>query len=155
MTTYWQTVRQTQLETEKQVNRIASQVNQMWPGTVSRQLMDRLGRLSKSTSQYESSAFRRTHNGYEARFEVPGYKRENIEVLVDPGVRQMRVVVTERIEGDSVETDKEEIVYDTSLPVPNGASFRETTAKLDMGILTVTFSEDEEAKPQSIDITVE
>ena len=145
MSTYWQSSYDNQIERVNQVSKIANQVNTMWPGAVSRRLMDRLGNVSN----YQS-AFSHDVNGYQTSLEVPGYGKENIKVAVDPANRILTLTVT-----NYKNVEEGEIVLQQRLSIPIGANVsKDPIAKLELGILTVTFSEDEDSQPREIEITI-
>ena len=97
-------------------------------------------------------------DGYTLALEVPGYTKESIEVRVDPVNRLLGLRVTNYKKNEDVPElpDEGEVVLQHTVPIPGGANISEDPkAKLDLGILTITFSEDVATQPRIVEVTVE
>ena len=84
---------------------------------------------------------------YHVRFELPGFRKEDIKVELENAVLSVSGVRPAR--GD----DRPETTFTRSLSVPDGINPDRIKAKLEDGLLTVTLPKAEHRKPKLIDIT--
>ena len=84
---------------------------------------------------------------YYARFEIPGVKKEELNVEVDGGV--LTVGFNRKVEED---TRGETTSFRRAIRLPEGVDAGKITAKLVDGILTVTVAKAEERKPRTIEV---
>ncbi|MDX2109848.1 MAG: Hsp20/alpha crystallin family protein [Verrucomicrobiota bacterium] len=82
---------------------------------------------------------------YHARFELPGFKRENLNVELENAV----LTVSSTTEPD---TTKAVVSFSRSLSVPEGIDADKVKAKYEDGILTVTLPKSERRKPKAIEV---
>ena len=115
--------------------------------------ISRLGNASWA-SMLDTPGFFHDTDGYTLSLEVPGTKKEDIEVRVDPVGRTLGVVVKEyNIE---VDENKEVVKQQYAVSIPGGADVsKDPKATLELGILSITFPEDVATKPRIIEVTVE
>jgi HSP20 family protein len=121
-------------------------------------LQDELDRLFESPLRVWTPAIdvQEDKDNYSVRVELPGLKREDIQVSLDDGA----LVISgerhgEKVE-EGVEIHRQERFYGKfqralTLPVPVAAE--KVKAQYKDGILTVTLPKTEEAKPKQIDIS--
>jgi HSP20 family protein len=122
-------------------------------------LQDELDRLFGSPSEAWAPALdvREDKNNFIVRTEVPGLKREDIDVslqdgaLVISGERKI-----EKVEED-VEVHRQERYYgkfQRALSLPEPVVADKVKAEYKDGVLTITLPKTEEAKPKKIDVSV-
>ena len=95
--------------------------------------------------------FVKTDQEYQLAIEMPGVGKENVEVLLDPANSYLTVKVMGPCD------DEERVaLFHRTVSIPSEADISGGyTAKLDLGILTVTFPVDEDTQPRIIEVTVE
>ena len=119
-------------------------------GNIPRSFMSRLSN-ARWASMLDTPGFFHDTNGYTLSLEVPGYVKENIKVEVDPANRILALTVT-----NYRDVEEGEIVLQKRLSIPIGADVsKDPKAKLELGILSVTFPEDVATQPRIIEVTVE
>jgi len=82
-----------------------------------------------------------------ARFELPGFKKEELDVQLENAVLTVSVERKAAKEGDSA------FVASRSVSLPDGLDTEEIGARFEDGVLTVTLSKKPEIKPRSIQIS--
>ena len=132
----------------------------VWPGFGRLAgLQDELDQLFESplTGWAPALDVQEDKNNYTVRVEVPGLKREDIDVslqdgaLVISGERQ-----SEKIE-EGVEVHRQERFYgkfQRALTLPEPVAADKVKADYKDGVLTATLPKTEEAKPRKIDVSV-
>jgi HSP20 family molecular chaperone IbpA len=129
-----------------QLSEISKAVNSLFPKT-----MDELQRWSGPTVNYILPKFIKNDRGYQLEIGMPGYKKEDIEVLLDPANFYLTVKIM-----DPCNDEERVALYHRTVSIPSEADISGGyTAKLDLGILTVTFPVDEDTQPRIIEVTVE
>ena len=87
-------------------------------------------------------------DSYQARFEVPGVKKEDVKIELNDRLLTVSAEKKEKTaEGES------SFSYTRSISVPDSVKADAITAKLEDGILTVTLPKSEERKPRNIELT--
>lgn len=86
------------------------------------------------------------HNFY-ARFELPGLKKNEIDLELENSVLTISSVKTEKSE-----ESKSEMSFQRSISVPDGVNLEGVSAALEDGILTVTMPKAEARKPLQISV---
>ena len=95
--------------------------------------------------------FGKTDQTYQLEIEMPGVEKENVEVLLDPA----NYYLTVKVMGPGEDEERVDLFL-RSVSIPAEANISGGyTAKLDLGILTVTFPIDEDTQPRIIEVTVE
>jgi HSP20 family protein len=84
---------------------------------------------------------------FHVRFEVPGVKREDLKLEAEGGVLTVSFERKSEAEGRS-----ESLKSSRAVRLPDGADFDRSSAKLEDGVLTVTFAKHEAKKPRAIQI---
>ena len=96
-------------------------------------------------------------NGFTVRLEVPGLKREDIQVSLQDGVLTISGErIAEKV-GEETEVHRQERFYgkfSRAVTLPAAVAADKVKATYKDGILTVTLPKTEEAKPKQIDIGV-
>jgi HSP20 family protein len=86
------------------------------------------------------------HNFY-ARFELPGLKKDEVDLELENSVLTIRSVTTEKSEeGES------RAAFQRSISVPDGVKLEAVSAALNDGVLTVTLPKAEARKPRQITV---
>ena len=113
--------------------------------------LDEVLEWTRPTLSYVFPKFVKNDQGYQLAIEMPGVDKEKIEVLLDPANFYLTVKVLGQ--GD----DGERVaLYHRTVSIPSEADISGGyKAKLDLGILTVTFPVDEDTQPRIIEVTVE
>ena len=93
-----------------------------------------------STDIYEDAA-----NVY-ARFELPGFKKEEL------GVQLENSVLTVSVERKGEKDEDESLSLTRSVTIPDGIDATKVSAKYEDGVLTVTLPKTPERKPKAIEI---
>jgi len=146
------------------VNKIARHLNTFWLspfgydsiGDVSDSVFKQLG--NRWGYELNTPGFFRDADGYTLSLEVPGHKKEDIEVRVDPTNRTLGIVVKDYavVTGDEKEGEEPRLEQQYAVSIPREADVsKNPKAKLELGILTVTFPEDVATKPRIVEVTVE
>lgn len=100
--------------------------------------------LNRQVEWYEDD------ENYHSLVELPGVKRENLNVEVEEGLLRLSYTVTKAQAGsDGSEEERFEFVLRT----PEGVEGEKTSAKLEDGILRLTLPKAEEKKPLQIEIS--
>jgi len=99
---------------------------------------------SRSRGQSDVSWFENDES-YVARVEVPGIARDQLEIASEEGV--VRLAVSRRGESENG-TERSEL----TLRTPDGVDFSRVRARLENGILELTFPKAEERKPVTVEI---
>lgn len=86
---------------------------------------------------------------YYARVEVPGVKKDQVELSLDDSV--LSISFQRKPSTDEGE-HQENVSLSRSLTVPDGIDAQKVAAKLEDGVLTVTLPKAEERKPRSIKV---
>lgn len=97
-------------------------------------------------------------DGYTMSLQLPGIKKESLDISVDPASRTLDVrVMAAEVVSDGETEDVVDVVKDRyTAHIPNEADIsQDPKAKLELGILSVTFPENEATKPRTIEVTVE
>jgi len=113
--------------------------------------LDEVLEWTRPTMNYVFPKFVKNDQGYQLAIELPGVLKEGIKVLLDPANYYLTVKVMSR---DPI--DEQVALYHRTVSIPSEADISAGyTAKLDLGILTVTFPVDEDTQPRIIEVTVE
>ena len=80
-----------------------------------------------------------TETGYALEFELPGFRREDVEIAVEDFVLK-------------VTAKRGEKVYESSATLPRGFDAAGVTAKLEEGLLRIDLTKSELAKPRKIEV---
>ncbi len=83
---------------------------------------------------------------YYARVEMPGVKKQEVDVSLDERL------LTIGYQRKSADEGGESVSGDRSLTVPDGVDADKVTAKLEDGVLTVTLPKAEQIKPREIKV---
>ncbi|MFA5256575.1 MAG: Hsp20/alpha crystallin family protein [Opitutales bacterium] len=81
-----------------------------------------------------------------ARFELPGFKREELNVQLENSV------LTVSVERKSAKEGEADLSANRSMSVPDGLDMDKVGAKYEDGVLTVTLPKKAEIKPRAIEI---
>lgn len=146
------------------VNKIARQLNAFWlspfgydsVGDISNSVFKQLG--NRWGYELNTPGFFRDADGYTLSLEVPGHKKEDIEVRVDPTNHTLGIVVKDYtvVTGDEKEGEEPRLEQQYATRIPQEADVsKDPKAKLELGILSITFPENEATKPRIIEVTVE
>ena len=109
------------------------------------------GGLPRFGSMFENAAPRVAADLYEdegnvyARFELPGFKKEELDLQLENAVLSLNVVRKGEKEGEGLS-------FSRSVTVPEGLDTSAVSAKYEDGILTVTLPKKPEVKPRAIQI---
>lgn len=87
-------------------------------------------------------------DNYQARFEVPGVKKEDVKIELND---RLLTVSVEKKEKNGEEESS--FSYTRSISVPDSVKADAITAKLEDGILNVTLPKSEERKPRNIELS--
>ena len=88
---------------------------------------------------------------YQLAIQMPGVAKESVEVLLDPA----NFYLTVKVMGPCDDEERVALFHRT-MSIPSEADISGGyKAKLDLGILTVTFPVDEDTQPRIIEVTVE
>jgi HSP20 family protein len=96
-------------------------------------------------------------DNYTVRVELPGLKREGIEVSLQDGALVITGERTEEKVGEGTEVHRSERFYgkfQRALTLPEPVAADKVKADYKDGVLTVTLPKTEEAKPKKIDVSV-
>lgn len=93
------------------------------------------------------------HNYY-ARFELPGVKKEEIDLELENAVLTLKSRVSEKAEKDEKAEAEQTAHYkfERSISVPDGVDLDKVSAAMADGILTVTMPKLEARKPRQISV---
>ncbi len=86
-------------------------------------------------------------NNVYARFELPGFRRDELNVQLENAV----LTVSVERKADAKE-QRQEMQFSRSVTVPEGVDGEKVKAKFEDGVLTVTLPKQEARKPRSIQI---
>jgi HSP20 family protein len=132
----------------------------VWPGFGRlTDLQDELDRLFESPLTAWSPALdvREDKDSFVIRAELPGLKREDIEISLQDGALVISGERTvEKVE-EGVEVHRQERYYgkfQRALTLPEPVAAEKVKADYKDGVLTVTLPKTEEAKPKKIDVSV-
>lgn len=100
--------------------------------------------LNRQVEWYEDD------ENYYSLVELPGVKRENLDVDVEDGFLRLNYSVAKTLPGSE---SPEENRFEFVLRSPEGVEIQETSAKLEDGILQLTIPKVEEKKPLRIAIS--
>jgi HSP20 family protein len=84
---------------------------------------------------------------YYARIELPGVKRDKIDLQLENAVLTVRTHETKE-----TESEQRSYSYERSLSVPDGVKLEELDATYADGVLTVTMPKEVAVKPRRIDV---
>jgi HSP20 family protein len=88
---------------------------------------------------------------YYARFELPGVKKEEIDLELENSVLTLKSQVTHK-EGEAEAEETTHCEFERSISVPDGVDLEQVSAALADGILTVTMPKLEVRKPRQISV---
>ena len=113
--------------------------------------LDEVLEWTRPTVNYILPKFVKNDKGYQVAIEFPGIMKEDIEVLLDPA----NYYLTVKVMGPCDDEERVALFHRT-VSIPADANISGGyTAKLDLGILKITFSIDEDTQPRIIEVTVE
>lgn len=110
-------------------------------GTLWNRFFEEPSTATPNTDLYEDD------QNYYVRVELPGIKREQIELQLEKNVLTLSAHDDKKAEGQTRRFD-----FQRSLSVPDGVRHDGISASLENGVLTVTLPKDEGRKPLTIDI---
>jgi HSP20 family protein len=96
-------------------------------------------------------------NSFIVRMEVPGLKREDIQVSLQDGVLTISGERAEEKVSEGTEVHRQERFYgkfSRAVTLPTAVAADKVKAAYKDGILTITLPKTEEAKPKQIDVSV-
>ena len=115
--------------------------------------MDRFGSIfddlfanASGLHQPAADLYEDEHNYY-ARFELPGIKKDEIDLELENSV--LTISSVQESNSDAGQTRQS---FQRSISVPDGVSLEKVTASLEDGILTVTMPKAEARKPRQIEV---
>jgi HSP20 family protein len=122
-------------------------------------LQDEIDRLFESPlrSWVPALEVREDKDGFVIRAELPGLKREEIEVSLQDGALVISGERTAEKVEEGVEVHRQERFYgkfQRALTLPRPVAADKIKAQYKDGVLTITLPKAEEAKPKQIDISV-
>src|SRR5882757_45284 len=122
-------------------------------------LQDELDRLFESPGSNWLPALdvQEDKDNFTVRTELPGLKREDIEVSLHDGTLSISGERKAEVKQEGVEVHRQERYYgkfQRALTLPTPVAADKSTAQYKDGVLTVTLPKVEEAKPKQIDISV-
>ena len=130
-----------------------------WPGL--RELEDRLSDVfngySAPTGWAPAIDVHEDENAYTLVADVPGLKKEEIELTVEDDVVTLKGARKQEEEKKTKGYHRIERSYGTfkrSFRLPSGIDGNNVTAAYENGVLTVTLAKPEQAKPKRIDVNV-
>ncbi len=91
--------------------------------------------------------FEDEHNYY-ARFELPGYKKDQIDLELENAVLTVRSAATETSEAGETRRS-----FQRSIAVPDGVDLEKVAASLEDGVLDLTLPKADEVKPRKIQVS--
>lgn len=113
--------------------------------------IDRFGSLfddffagASGYTQPAADLYEDEHNYY-ARFELPGLKKDEVELELENSVLTISSVASEKSE-----ESESRMSFQRSISVPDGVDLDKVTAALKDGVLTVTLPKAEARKPRQI-----
>jgi HSP20 family protein len=108
-----------------------------------------LGEDDRTLRQHRRPPVDLYENGdaYLARFELPGVKKDDVEVSVEDGFLTVKATATRKDE----ETE-ESLSFHRTVAVPDGIRNEDIKAKLEDGVLTVTLPKEAPKQPKAIAI---
>ena len=109
-------------------------------------LAGRLGNYVQEPPRLAADLFE-DDDHYFARLELPGVKKENLEV----GLEENTLTIGFGRKSAGEESEEKEI-YKRAITVPDGVDAEKVSAKLEDGILTVTLPKAENRKPRQITV---
>ena len=131
-----------------------------WPtfGRLSN-LQDEIDRLFESPTGNWLPALdvQEDKDNFTVRTELPGLKREDIEVSLHDGTLSISGERKAEVKQEGVEVHRQERYYgkfQRALTLPTPVAADKITAQYKDGVLTVTLPKVEEAKPKKIDVSV-
>ncbi len=106
-------------------------------------------RLANGHARASASAVRfdEDENAYTLSADLPGVTRENVDLDVENGV--LTVTARRAFKGDNAEA---RTVFHRTIKLPEGADTDKATARLDNGVLELTFPKEESRKPRKLTI---
>jgi len=123
-------------------------------GNIPRSFISRVSN-ARWASMLDTPGFFHDADGWTMSLEVPGTKKEAIEVRVDPVGRTLGVVVKEPYEQIDGTVDGEKVKQQYTVPIPGEADISvDPKATLELGILSITFPEDVATQPRIVEVTV-
>ena len=131
-----------------------------WPTFVRlSNLQDELDRLFESPGSNWLPALdvQEDKDNFTVRTELPGLKREDIEVSLHDGTLSISGERKAEVKQEGVEVHRQERYYgkfQRALTLPTPVAADKITAQYKDGVLTVTLPKVEEAKPKKIDVSV-
>ncbi len=122
-------------------------------------LQDELDRLFESPGNNWLPALdvQEDKDNFVVRTELPGLKREDIEVSLHDGALSISGERKAKVKQEGVEVHRQERYYGKfarALTLPTPVAADKITAQYKDGVLTVTLPKIEEAKPKKIDVSV-
>ncbi|MBF8185710.1 Hsp20/alpha crystallin family protein [Nonomuraea sp. K274] len=126
------------------------------PFTELQQLWDQMGRLFEQGGETETAAWRpmaeteETEEAYIVRAELPGLKREDIQVELDGNQLCVSGEISEEDKGRTLRRRTGKFVYRTILP--NDADMEHIDGELTDGVLTVHVPKTEQGRARRIEI---
>ena len=100
------------------------------------------------------ASVRETGDGYRMQAEMPGVGKEGLEITID---HNEMTIVGRRSDsltgGDPVHTEIRRFDYRRVFELDPSIDSGKITAKIDQGLLTVTFPRAERSKPRKIEVT--
>ncbi|MFO8026564.1 MAG: Hsp20/alpha crystallin family protein [Opitutales bacterium] len=115
--------------------------------------MDRVGSIfddffsnAVGYNQPAADLYEDEHNYY-ARFELPGLKKDEVDLELENSVLTISNVEKEKSEEGEVRTS-----FRRSISVPDGVDLEKVSASLEDGVLTVTMPKAEARKPRQITV---
>lgn len=98
-----------------------------------------------AASRVNTDLFEDDANVY-ARFELPGFKKDELDVQLENSV------LTVSVERKGKKEDEESLSFSRSVTVPDGVEADKVGAKYEDGVLTVTLPKTPARKPKMIEI---
>ena len=131
------------------VNRYDTWLDQAWEEmNPLLQFMEGLG--ARGPGAYRAPVdFYEDNENYFARFELPGFKKSDLQVELENAVL---TVSAKRAQEGGQENGDSHFSFNRSISVPDGVASDRVTARLEDGILTVTLPKEEGRKPRAIKV---
>lgn len=84
---------------------------------------------------------------YYARFELPGLKKDEVDLELENAV-----LTISNVENEKSDNAVEQRRFQRSISVPDGVDLEQVSARLEDGLLTVTMPKAEASKPRQIEV---
>jgi HSP20 family protein len=89
-------------------------------------------------------------SGVHLRLDLPGVKKEDVNIAFEDGVLEISATTKTEVSGDDGSENTEAFAYRRSVTIPDGTDTGEIKARLEHGVLEITLPKAEQRKPHQI-----